>query len=119
LKDEKSIEERNDLHIMDSNTQFSYRKSLTFDAIKKEDEGEYKCEVYDKEKNEIYTVSLLVGLHENEPPMIITNFKQENLTEYSGNSLTLKCFVSGFPIPSLNWCVLKLLCMIHLTMVTY
>ena len=103
LKHEIAVEERSDLHIKDSNTRFSYRKSLTFDTIKKEDEGEYKCEVYDKEKNELHSVAILVNLHENEPPMIITNFKQQNLSEYSGNSLTLKCFASGFPIPSLSW----------------
>jgi len=103
LKGELSVEERSDLHIKDSNTQFSYRKSLTFDTIKKEDEGEYKCEVYDKEKNELHSVAILVILHENEPPMIIANFKQQNLSEYSGNSLTLKCLASGFPIPSLSW----------------
>ncbi|XP_070496812.1 vascular endothelial growth factor receptor 3-like [Chironomus tepperi] len=102
LKDEEPVEERDDLHIKDSNTRFSYRKSLTFDAIQKEDEGKYKCEVYDK-NNEVHNVSILVGFHENEPPMIIANFKQQNLSEYSGNSLILTCTVSGFPIPSLIW----------------
>ncbi|CAG9799108.1 unnamed protein product [Chironomus riparius] len=103
LKNEEPVEERNDLHIKDSNLRFSYRKSLSFDAILKEDEGEYKCEVYDKENNELHKVSIVLRIYENEPPMIITNFKQKNITEYSGNSLTLKCTTSGFPTPSLKW----------------
>ncbi|KAL7045415.1 hypothetical protein ACKWTF_002226 [Chironomus riparius] len=103
LKNEEPVEERNDLHIKDSSVRFSYRQSLSFDAILKEDEGEYKCEVYDKENNELHKVSIVLRIYENEPPMIITNFKQKNITEYSGNSLTLKCTTSGFPTPSLKW----------------
>jgi len=103
LKDEISVEERSDLHIKDSNTRFSYRKSLTFDTIKKEDEGEYKCEVYDKEKNELHSVAILVNLHEAQPPLVVTNFNQSKLSQPLGGTLTLDCFVSGLPIPSLSW----------------
>ncbi|XP_070496401.1 vascular endothelial growth factor receptor kdr-like isoform X5 [Chironomus tepperi] len=103
LKDEEPVEERDDLHIKDSNTRFSYRKSLTFDTIKREDEGEYKCEVYDKEKNEVHGVTTLINLHEAKPPLIVTNFNQSKLSQPLGGTLTLDCFVSGLPTPSLIW----------------
>ena len=103
LKNEEPIEERNDLHIKDSNTRYSYRKSLSFDAISREDEGEYKCEVYDKEHNELHSLTILVNLHEAQPPLIVTNFNQSKLSQPLGGTLTLDCFVSGLPIPSLSW----------------
>ena len=103
LKDEVPIENRNDVHINESHTKFSYRKSLIFDAIKREDEGEYKCEVYGKENNELHSVSTLVSFHEDKPPLIVTNFNQSKLSHPIGETLTLECFVSGFPIPKLSW----------------
>ncbi|KAL7045402.1 hypothetical protein ACKWTF_002226 [Chironomus riparius] len=103
LKNEEPVEERNDLHIKDSSVRFSYRQSLSFDAILKEDEGEYKCEVYDKENNELHSVTTFVNLHEAQPPLVVTNFNQSKLSQPLGGTLTLDCFVSGLPIPSLRW----------------
>lgn len=102
LKDGIPIEIRSDLHIKDSHTRFSYRKTLHFDAIKEEDRGEYSCETYDSQ-NELRIVPAILTLHNAEPPLIVTNFNQSSLSKALGEALTLECYVTGLPIPQLTW----------------
>ena len=102
LKNEKPIKIRKDLHIKENHTLFSYRKSLTFDGIRKEDEGEYKCEIFDM-KNNKHVLSKSIDPHESLPPSIETSFDQTTLSRTIGGSLTLNCSVSGLPVPTFIW----------------
>jgi hypothetical protein len=90
--------------VMENNTKFSWRKTLTLRAIAKEDSGVYKCEVKPKDDlldKEVKEFALTVS--DTELPVIITNFNQSAITRSVGDSFSLECLVSGLPVPSLKW----------------
>lgn len=102
FKDGSPVDNRSDLHIHQSHTRFSYRKVLKFDKIQESDNGEYRCEVIDR-NNESHDALVSLKLHEAEPPLIVTNFNQSSLSKAIGETLTLGCFISGLPVPKLTW----------------
>jgi Immunoglobulin domain len=84
-------------------TSFSWRSSLDFENISKDNDGIYRCEVTGKDDNELHTKSLILTVHDAVVPHITTNFNQSLLTQPFGGLLSLDCHVEGLPIPTLEW----------------
>lgn len=88
----------------ENNTKFSWRKSITWKSISKEDSGVYECEgvpVDPTKKQEPITIS--INVLDPEAPHIIPNFNSSLITHSVGDSFTLDCYVTGLPVPSLLW----------------
>lgn len=86
----------------EQHTQFSWRKTLTFQAINKDDEGSYKCEIKDKNE-QLHERDFLVTVRDVEAPVITPNFNEESVDKPFGSSLTLECMFSALPIASIKW----------------
>lgn len=97
------IDSSNRIKIEETNTQYSWRKTLIFDRILKENSGEYHCEVYDKTTNEIQIAIGIIEVHDAHPPSIIPNFNQSSISLPFGGMLNIECYVSGLPLPNIKW----------------
>lgn len=104
-KDGEPIEQFNDHVVEDANTKFSWRKTITWKQITKDDEGVYECEAEPKigDVGEPEKLQVVVSVHEAEAPIITSNFNQSTMQQTMGESLKLDCLVSGLPVPSLVW----------------
>lgn len=103
-KDGNIIENVGDVVIEDANTKYSWRKTLTWNKLSKEDEGVYECEVYIKDSDEISeSLQIPIAVHDTRSPIIFANFNQSVMQHSLGDSLKLDCLVSGLPVPTLLW----------------
>jgi FMS-like tyrosine kinase 1 len=99
-KDGDVIEEQTE----ENNTKFSWRKSITWRSISKQDSGIYECEVTPKDPEaQTETIQIPVSVMDTQKPLIISNFNQSVITHAVGDSFTLDCLVTGLPVPSLKW----------------
>lgn len=99
----KNGDQVDDAIVEETNTKFSWRKTLTWKSITMQDEGNYECEIPIKDSEETETLSVDLVVHEAEAPIITSNFNQSVLLQTLGASLRLDCLVSGLPVPSLLW----------------
>lgn len=103
-KDGEVIESLDNLVVEETNTKFSWRKTLTWRQIAKEDEGVYECEVSVKDAHEPpESLQVAIAVHATQMPVITSNFNQSVMQHSLGDSLKLDCLVSGLPIPQLLW----------------
>lgn len=103
-KDGEPVENISDLVVEDANTKFSWRKTITWKQITKEDEGVYDCEVAVRGSEDLLeTRQVAIAVHDAQSPVITSNFNQSVMQQTLGSSLRLDCLVSGLPVPSLLW----------------
>lgn len=106
-KDGDPIESLSDVIIEETNTKFSWRKTVTWRQISKEHEGIYECEVYPRETEELLqepiALQLAIAVHDTQAPIISSNFNQTVMQQSLGDSLKLECLVTGLPAPNLLW----------------
>ena len=106
-KDGELVENLNDIYVEETNTKFSWRKTITWKQITKADSGVYECEVYPKETEEPWAepiaMQIAIAVHDTEAPIISSNFNQTVMQQSLGDSLKLECLVSGLPAPNLLW----------------
>lgn len=103
-KDGEPIENIGNLLVQETNTKFSWRKTLIWKQISKEDYGIYECEVYSKDSDEIAeSLQVAIAVHDTQKPIISSNFNQTVMQQSLGDSLKLDCLVSGLPVPQLLW----------------
>lgn len=103
-KNGEIIESLDNLVVEETNTKFSWRKTLTWKQITKDDEGDYECEVSARDAHEPpETLPISIAVHEAQPPVITSNFDPNGMTLSMGDSLKLDCLVSGLPTPQLLW----------------
>lgn len=65
-------------------------------SLKSEDSGKYSCHA----SNEVATVSYSANLNVFGPPFIR---QMKNITVLSGNTLSIRCPVAGYPIEKITW----------------
>jgi hypothetical protein len=102
-KDGSVLDNSNGIEVQSSHTEFSWRQKLIFREIMSEHSGEYNCEVSETGTDEQKTLSASIRVHDAVPPAIVTNFNQSTITRPFGELLTLDCYVSGLPVPTLVW----------------
>lgn len=103
-KDGEVIESLDNLVVEDTNTKFSWRRTLTWRQIAKEDEGVYECEVSVKDVHQApESLQVAIAVHATQSPVISSNFNQSVMQQSLGDSLKLDCLVSGLPTPQLLW----------------
>lgn len=103
-KDGELLENVDDVVIEDTNTKFSWRKTLTWKKLTKADEGVYECEVFLNSSDELSeSLQVAIAIHDTQAPVISANFNQSVMQQSLGDSLKLDCLVSGLPVPSLLW----------------
>lgn len=103
-KDGVEVENVDETVLEETNTKFSWRKTLTWKQITKADEGVYECEVYSKDSEEVSeSLQVAIAVHDTHAPIISANFNQSVMQQSLGDSLKLDCLVSGLPVPSLLW----------------
>lgn len=97
-------EELINLSIIEVNSNMSTIKStICFNNITKTDEGFYQCVVISRKSHESEVLNVTLKVHEAKAPSVISNTNQSLLSKSLGDSLTLDCFASGFPLPSMKW----------------
>jgi len=112
-KDGEPIENFPHLDVADTSTKYSYRRSIIWESITKDDEGIYECEVYHKNDSETGDVEehniqkeqeqVVIKVHTPILPLITSNFNQSVIRQPLGEALRLECFVGGLPTPNLIW----------------
>lgn len=106
LRDGVPVDQFADIVVEETNTNFSWRKAITFKQIQHENDGIYTCEVFEKgleENDPVEKETVVITVHDTEVPTIITNFNQSVMQHSLGGSVKLDCLVSGLPTPSLLW----------------
>lgn len=103
-KDGEPIENFGNLNVEETNTKYSWRKTVTWKQISKDDEGLYECEVYSIDSEEISERrQVIIAVHDTQVPIISSNFNQSVMQQSLGALLKLDCLVSGLPTPQLVW----------------
>lgn len=102
LRDGELIIADDRITIVDQNTKFSWRKSLIFNSITKDDEGVYRCEIIDTNQ-QAQQRDFHMRIFEAITPIITSNFDQPQVIQPIGGSLTLECLFTGLPKPSIKW----------------
>lgn len=106
-KDGEEIANLTDVLVEETNTKFSWRKTITWRQITKGDSGIYECEVFPKESEEPWAepiaMQIAIAVHDTEAPIISSNFNQTVMQQSLGDSLKLECLVTGLPAPTLLW----------------
>jgi Immunoglobulin domain len=103
-KDGDVIEDIDGRNVEENNTKFSWRKSVTFKSISKDDSGVYECEVIPKDTDASpERILISIKVQDTQAPEITTNFNESVITHAVGDSFTLECIVKGLPVPSLLW----------------
>lgn len=103
-KNGEPIENFAGLAVAETNTKYSWRKSIVWKQISKDDEGDYECEVAAlSEHAPPETHQVLIRVHDAQAPSISANFNQSVMQQALGESLKLDCLVSGLPTPELLW----------------
>lgn len=104
-KDGELIENLPEVAVEETNTKYSWRKTITWRQITKDSAGVYECEIFPKEteESEPLTMQLAIAVHDTEVPVISPNFNQTVMQQSLGDSLKLECLVRGLPAPSLLW----------------
>lgn len=102
-KNFEPIVKSDDLTIVDSETKYSWRKTISWKSVAKSDEGSYDCQVYPigSDLPEIKQISL--HIFDPEPPVIIANFNDTFLKQAIGEPLRLECLTTGLPVPMVKW----------------
>ena len=103
-KDGVPVEELPDVLVEETNTKFSWRKTITWKQISKREDGVYECEVQPKELGGLAeSDQVVINVFDTKSPMIYSNFNQTVMQQSLGDSLKLDCLVSGLPTPNLLW----------------
>ncbi|KAG5675894.1 hypothetical protein PVAND_005754 [Polypedilum vanderplanki] len=102
-KDGNVLENGDGIEISDSHTEYSWRKRLILNAIKHEHDGEYNCEVKEKNSEEIKSLPVSIRVNDAIAPQITPNFNDSTITKPLGEMLRLECFITGLPTPKLSW----------------
>lgn len=103
-KDGEPIENFGNVNVEETNSKFSWRKTLRWKQISKDDDGIYECEVSSKDSDEITeSHQVVISVHDTQVPIISSNFNQSVMQQSLGDSLKLDCLVSGLPAPQLLW----------------
>lgn len=103
-KDGEVIENTDNVFVEETNTEFSWRKALTWKQIAKEDEGVYECEVSVKDPHSApESLQVALQVHVTQVPIISSNFNESVMMLSLGDALKLDCLVSGLPTPQLLW----------------
>jgi Immunoglobulin I-set domain/Immunoglobulin domain len=93
-----------ELTVEENNTKFSWRKTLTWKNISRQDDGIYQCEVFVRDIPDVgEKEQVVISVHDTQAPLITTNFNHSTMKQALGDSLRLDCLVSGLPTPSLVW----------------
>lgn len=103
-KGDEVIQNMGNVIVEETNTKYSWRKTLTWKQISKEDDGIYECEVTSKDSDEIFErLQVVIAVHDAQLPIITPNFNQSVMQQSLGDSLKLDCLVSGLPVPQIVW----------------
>lgn len=103
-RDGEVVVGNDNVKVEENHTTFSWRKTLTWRAISKEDDGIYQCEVFNRSDTDTSeTKQVAIKVLDAEAPMITANFNQSRMVQVVGQSLRLDCLVSGLPTPNLLW----------------
>lgn len=90
--------------VEENNTKFSWRRSITWKSISKEDSGIYECEATATDPDaQNDPIQVVITVQDTQSPVIISNFNQSIITHAVGDSFNLECLVTGLPIPNLMW----------------
>lgn len=106
LKDGEPVEQFPNIIVEETNTKYSWRKTISWKSISKEDNGNYECEAYSRDElvaEPIETDQVYIQVHDMQAPEISSNFNQSVMQQSMGDSLKLDCLVSGLPVPTLLW----------------
>ncbi|KAH0629830.1 hypothetical protein JD844_012244 [Phrynosoma platyrhinos] len=75
--------------------------TLTIPSISLEDEGDYVCEVQNRENNEKHCHKRYISVHALEIPRLKQNLS--NILVNVSDSIEMRCKVDGTHIPNINW----------------
>jgi hypothetical protein len=104
MKDGNIITQEDNFDIKYSSTDFSFRSTITFNEISKNDDGTYECEVMNKSnQNETEIKRVDIKVNDALAPVIISNFNQSRITQPFGGFLVLECLTTGLPHPKVTW----------------
>lgn len=104
FRDGEPVENVKDIVVEDTSTNYSWRKAIIWNSISKDDEGVYTCEAHPKDTNQDFESTIIsINVHDAQRPVIISNFNQSHLHRPVGSQMSLECFVTGLPQPSLMW----------------
>jgi FMS-like tyrosine kinase 1 len=90
--------------VEDASTRFSWRKAIIWNAIETDDQGIYTCEAHPTDTRQDFESRIIsINVHEAQSPVIISNFNHSRLSRPVASQMSLECFVTGLPLPSLIW----------------
>lgn len=93
-----------DIQIETFNTDYSYRKNLTWKSINTKDTGQYECRANVINGDSFETRSSYVRVFEPQHPEIdISNLDQTEMRKSLGEPLRLQCKFTGIPVPAVRW----------------
>lgn len=91
-------------HIINNNTQYSYRKTLHWESIPKEANGIYSCQANVIKDDSQEKVSWSLDLTAPTKAQIIdSNIKEKEKEHKLGEPLQMTCKASGVPRPTIHW----------------
>ncbi|KAF2903029.1 hypothetical protein ILUMI_03161 [Ignelater luminosus] len=105
-----SIQNSDNYTIAKSETQLSYKLTLSIESITKEDSGEYACGVIKKGSTDIPAAErikneqIIITVREPEAPIIIdSNLNGSKLSINLPEKFEMWCYAKGIPKPSMIW----------------
>lgn len=105
LRDGVPVEQFANIVVEETNTKYSWRKTISWKSIGLDDKGNYECEAYSRQDPSEVSDSdqVFLQIHGTQVPEISSNFNHSVMQQSLGDSLKLDCLVSGLPVPSLLW----------------
>lgn len=104
LKDGKNVDEIHGINVDQITTKFSYRKTISWKSISKDDSGIYDCEVHRRETNEFAaSKQIAITVNDAQAPEITPNFNHSPFRQTMGEAFRLECLIRGLPTPSVTW----------------